>query len=544
MRRLSRIVAQSMLAVSFGAGFTGFNLALGQGQSPPPVRAPRPQAPAAQPATAPDSPKPARTPPNPGRADPKDLRVEFSNQVLAIPSVGLSVPVPADCDGSRMIEPSTSGQAPQVALQILPGNMSEAWSVQIRAPHVANAKLTPDQCADEALKLFNSKLASAANQGLGSKATVKLQLLDRVPSEQDPRKHLFGGNDRQLEFVRWYAEVQSGDGLLNVVRGLVVAKVGDTQFLTYELTTTKREFESARRMLEAIVAASTLKKPEDIGADRFGAVRAGANLKKSVTEADLNEIIAAKPERWFRFFNPSASGRKSDDAEVGYIRYQFKAGQRGEVDRNKSKGAWGTTEREAGWLIFSDIRMISGPQVIDSQAGYFLRKDREGEFWSVETAIRDHKNARTAPIVIREMGVREGLSMQVETTNAQGQTDSITPMMQGSDQYLSRVEFMLAPQMMIRAKAQAEYSYYTWIGDNVGRIRLCRNILERPAENPTQWKLTTRYGDEGATQTSYYQDNGDLIRTELPKGIVIEPSTHEELMKLWSDKGLPVGSIK
>lgn len=547
MRRQRWFVAQSLLSVGFVIGCQSATPALAQ-PSPTPVKVPRQSPSADRPAKKSAPAAQDGTPPTgtSARPDPNNLRVEFSTEVLTIPEIGLSVPVPAECGGSKTTEPVPPGQegtaAPRNMLQILPADMSEAWLVKIRAPHVNNPKLTAEQCADDAYSMFKNNLAAAATQSLGSKPAPSLVLLERVPSDSDPRKQLFGGNERQVEFVRWYAEVQSGDGPLDVVRGLVVAKLADDQFLTYELTTTKREYEGAKRVLEAIVAASTLRKPVEMGADRFGAVQAGMNLKKAMTDADLEAVLLSKPERWFRLFKPSESGRKTDDTEVGYIRFRFEVGQRGMVDRTKAKSEWTALEREPGWIILADIRMLDGTKVVDSQAGYFLRKDRDAEWWSVEMGIRDLKAPRQNPQIFREMGVREGLGVQIETSSSVGESQSIKPMMQGADSYLSRVEALLAPQLMIRAKAQAEYAYYTWVPESA-KIRLCRNLLERPADNPSHWKLTTRYGDDGTSQTSYYEDDGTLIRTETAKGTVMEPATYDELLKLWTNKGLPIGSV-
>jgi hypothetical protein len=367
--------------------------------------------------------------------DPRDLRVEFGNEELSIPDIGLSIKIPADCGGTRTISPGANPRAKQqVAVQILPADMSEAWSIKISAPQVTNPNLTAERCADEAFRLLQTNLA-AADQGSGlNKPAQTLTLIDRVPNESNPRKHLFGGQVRQVEFVRWYAKAPQSNGRSDVVRGLVVAKVGDTQFVTFDLTTTEKEFPGAKRMLEAVVAAATFKGPNDNVMDRRIAIQAGINLKRDLTFEKLQGVMAAKPELWLRWYMPAANGEKQDDTEVGYIRYQFidepKGGQRGLIDRTKPKANWGATERETGSVILTDLRFIDKNNIVDSQAGYFLRKDGDAEFWSVETAQRDSKSPNN-PEVLREMGVRDMLSMQVETSSSRGNAQSIKPIMQG-----------------------------------------------------------------------------------------------------------------
>lgn len=508
--------------------------------------------PTAVPASSAPAPKPAPVPAESSQlstpTDPKDVLVEFSQEVLTIPSAGLTVSVPAGCAGSRTEEPVPPEQAgramAQVALQILPSDMSEAWSVTIRAPRLGTRKLTASQCADDAFTLLKQRMQQAAanQQGIKSEPRESLRLIERVPNEQDPRKHLMGGREHQVEFVRWYAQAPQDNGRDDVVRGLVVAQVTENQFITFDLTTTEAQFPAARRMFENIVAFSTLRDPSRAIVDKGEAIRAGIDLKKGLTDATLKTALEAKKELWLRLYKPSAQGGKQNDTEVGYICYQFGTGQRGMVDRAKPKSTWGETERESGYLIFSDIRYFEGDRIVDSQAGYFLRTDRAGEFWSVEMAIRDPKFPKAQPDVFREMGVREDLSMQIETSSTGGGDKTIKPIMRSADEYISRVESLLVPQLLVKAQTEAEYAYYTWNPD-VGKIQLRRDTVARSPLDSTQWRLTTRYGDGETAQTSYYANDGTFIRTETAKGLVLEPSTLDELEKLWKSKGLPVGSL-
>jgi hypothetical protein len=459
--------------------------------------------------------------------------------VLEIQEAGLTVLVPAECGGSRTIEPGSNG----TTLQILPTDIARGWSIKIRAPRVSNPELTAEKCADEALELLRTRLSgSDLGAGLTEKPASDLRVLSRVPNAQDSRKQLMGGKRRKVEFVRWYAQAPQGNGLSDVVRGLVVAKLSTTQFLTFDLTTTERDFVEAKRVFEQVVMAAELRPTDDVNMQRRVAIQTGMNLKKAVADADIQAIITAKPERWFRWYTPSTSGRKIDDTEVGYVRYQFSMGQRGEVDRKKPKSEWLATDRETGTLALSDTRMLHGNMVIDAQSGYFLRKDRAAEFWVNETGRRDLSKPQSPADLFTEMGAREGQDMQVEVSSSISASETIRPIMRNTDEYLSRVEAMLIPQLIVRAKAEVEYAYYTW-NPEIGKILLRCDVVERSTDDPSRWRIKTRWGDGEISQTSLYEENGDLVRTELVSGTVIEPSSYEELLKLWSDKRLPIGSL-
>ena len=67
-----------------------------------------------------------------------------------------------------------------------------------------------------------------------------------------------------------------------------------------------------------------------------------------------------------------------------------------------------------------------------------------------------------------------------------------------------------------------------------------RDILERPADRPEQWKVSTRLSEDKAPMISYFTDKGQLLRTEMSDGSYWEPTSLQELAKLWKSKGLPV----
>lgn len=520
-------------------------VAIAQGSSQPskPVKVPKgtapPRQPSATPAQDPTTGKPPAAPTASGV-------VEFSGETAGIEEIALTLPVPAHALAVRNIQPPSPDHpeaTPQTVLQIIPEN--QAWRVLVRAPHVADAALTIRESADFALRQLQDRagipdsLPDAKGPKDGPKYTA-VRVLERVPSEKDPRKRIVGSGDRQFECERWYAALPQGKGQPDLVRGFTVAKISDSQFLIFELTTTDKDFAATRPIYETLVSAARLGDPQDVSARRAMAVDAGMRAIRAVSDKDLEAIASAHPERWFRFYKPSPSGRKEDDTELGYMRVQAKVGQRGLVDRDKSKGAWGPAERETGYVILTDMRLLRDAEIIDSQAGYFLRKDRGGEFWTISSGVRtlDAKGQKGAkPAVYTEIGARNALSMQVTITGTGVPDTDIKPVIQ-SDAYVSRVEALLMPQILIRGRAAAEFGCYTWVSE-LGKIRFRRDLLEHAAGG-SGWQITTRFGDDPQNQTSVYRDDGELVRTTMPDGTIREPVAPEELVRIWSSKKLPM----
>ncbi len=537
--RTFRAIA-ALLAVALGAAA----LAQGSSQPPKPVKVPRNAAPA-KPPQAP----PAQSPTGnaPAGAIPATGVVEFSGESATMEEIALTIPVPVHALAVRNVQPPSPDHpqaTPQTVLQIIPE--SQAWRVLVRAPHVADATLTIRESADFALRQLQDRagipdaLPDPKNSKGAAPKYTAVRLLERTPSEKDPRKRIVGSGDRQFECERWYAALPQDRGQPDLVRGFTVAKLSDSQFLIFELTTTDKDFAAARPIYETLISAARLGDPEDAAARRAMAVDAGMRVIRAVSDKDLETILASRGERWFRFYKPSATGRKEDDTELGYMRVQSKVGQRGLVDRDKAKGAWGPAERETGYVILTDMRLLRDGQVIDSQAGYFLRKDRNGEFWTIASGVRtlDAQGRKGAkPAVYTEVGARDALSMQVTITGTGEPDTDIKPIIQ-SDAYVSRVEALLLPQILIRSKAAAEFGCYTWVSE-LGKIRFRRDLLEHAAGG-SGWQVTTRYGDDPQTQVSVYRDDGELVRTTMPDGSVRQPVPPEDLVRLWSAKKLPM----
>jgi len=453
--------------------------------------------------------------------------VEFDDEAFRLDEVGLSMFLPLGTSA----ESGRVGNRTKVTIKSKDNN----WLVNILTPQTSNASLTTAQALDE---LISQVMRDAGKVYDKDKLDKKEEVVVGLAGQIIEPRHtcIIGERAAERAYIRVPGQREGIDP--NFIRGYTVFKLSDTQFVTFELITTEPVFNSTRYTYEAMLAAATFEDPSVAASGRASAIKAGLKALERVDERTMREIIEANPERWERMFKPAPTGDRSDDTEVGYRRIQMKIGTRADLGSAKAG-----VDRRPGYIVRLDARYLdpkktgeSAGQVVDVQAVYFQTFDRESEAWSVRNAIRQGKETS----VFGELGAREGNAMSVELTPHAQPPRSVRPIIQSNGEgYISRVESLLLPQILIRSGLTADFGFYAYQSDREA-IRLRRDELEQPIETPGLWRLTSRLGEDRLPQVSTYTDKGELIRSEMPRGVVAEPITFDELVRLWKQKSLPL----
>jgi hypothetical protein len=151
-------------------------------------------------------------------------------------------------------------------------------------------------------------------------------------------------------------------------------------------------------------------------------------------------------------------------------------------------------------------------------------------------AIRDPK--RRNPETWLESGARSGGSMSVTVggTAEVGKQARPTVPDQG---YVSQVEGMLLPQIMVRDAKPGDFGFYVYQSE-FGNVRLRRDVLEQVPDDPGSWRLTTRMTEDKEPRVSLYKSTGELISSRQSDGVIMEPITLDRLVELWRRKNLPM----
>lgn len=442
----------------------------------------------------------------------------------------------------------------------------QSWRVKVETHLTSNRALSLMEIADASLATLQKSVGErfipksdlknpdANPKWVGSRAGW----VERIPNDKQPKLVILNGAT-EVPIERFYVALPRGQETTPVVRGFTVVQVASQQFVSFDLLTTIDKFDAVRPVYEAMVATVRFGNPEEITAQRGAAIDAGLEVVRSLSTEDFAAVLggAEGREKWIRMFRPAPTGARSDAEEVGYTRIKTRIGQRGLIDPTRPKSRWLQSDRQEGYIVDIDARFLSNGMVVDSKAVYFMSPDREQEAWTVRNAFRDlaeggsntaakppqerKKAAAKMPTVATEVGARSGNSMQV-TISATGRGDEVIKPTLQSEAYISRVEALLMPQLLVRQKRTMEYGFYNWHGPE-SKIKLRRDTVDQPIDRPGVWQVTTRIGDDDRTQVAIYNEAGELIRTVMPDGVVCEPSGAQEIAKLWESKNLPVGKI-
>ncbi len=487
-------------------------MALGQTAKPRKPTAPSLNQPSKQtvPKDQAPTPPPPPLPSNPGA-------VEFGDEPLRIESIGLTMPLPV-------------GSVSQIdsAGNIVGGKIAakdQRWIIRIASPK-GTESMTTAQIGDSALELLLESYGITDKDAnvLGTRG----RLISREPPEGSP-PILISGKPAD----RWYVKLPPLEGRNDLMRGFTVIQAAPGQFLTFELLTTEPEFERSRGIYQTTIAAATIADPRVLAESRVGAITAGLRLFENLGTDAVKEIVAANPERWERLYRPSPTGSAQDEVEVAYRRTRLSIGNRTALGSGGTSGS----DRQEGFVVEIDARLLDGSNIIDSRSVYFMSFDREEEAWVLTNALRTAGSASKPP-VFRETGGRIGKSMTVRVDGTGTPATTTKPSVR-DEGYLNQVETVILPRLLIRHGVTAEFGFYAY-QSSANTIRLRRDTLDHPPERPEQWRVTSRPTEDSRPILSFFDSAGRHLRTEMPDGSFWEPTDLKELARLWKSKGLPM----
>lgn len=469
----------------------------------------------AKPASKPKDSKqstPGSTTPEAGGQPKPTGGLEFTGEKVRIESVGFAMELPSGCRAE------SNGVAGQPAIQITPADAT--W--------IMNAKVQKTS-SGSSLKAVADVMVEQATSRDGGGST----LVDRMTGLT------IGGKPAERFYLKSPTTDSSKAAIIN---GYTLFEPLKGQFVIIDMLAGEGLFTKAKTAYETIVATATFEDPTMIEQSRRVAVDAGIKVIGNLTPQDLAEIAGTtKKERWERKSMPAPSGAKSDEEEQAYRRITTWAGKRGEMDLKRDVGKLSGSDLDEGYIVQIQARLlapqskISGPRaVIDVYSSFFLSKDRKSESWVVKMTQREGGKSLTST----ETGARVGDQMTVRLDDPNGVTRNIEPLIRGGG-YISRVEAYLLPQILVRAKVPLEFGFYAYQSE-LSRIVLRTDILAPLKDKPGAWELTTKLNPDAKPQVLLLNERGDITQTTMPDGSVWQPTTLDELRRLWQAKNLPM----
>jgi hypothetical protein len=445
-------------------------------------------------------------------------------------------------------------------------DIKDRWTVSIERKKSTNTNLQLTDVADAALKqLMDAFGQTIAKDGelmtqpdwkinpdievvQGKRVSVATLLL-REPSEGRTLTIRNGG--KALPAERFYVFMPAMDSRRAAVRGVTFVQLAPGEFLTFDMVTDATQpsaetaqgpsvvtldmdsITGARAPYEMMVTSAELMSDAANETQRAASIKAMQAVLGDLTTEKLREIVEATPERWERVYRPSPTGKSSEDEEVGYRRILVAYDQRRKMPGITVRGVEGANP---GFIVRIDARVLDGERIIDSSSAFFMTPDRNEESWSVRMTIRTGETNVTHT----EVGARVGQDMKVTITSDDGSNERVIRPQVGPEGYINRVESYLMPAILVRANIPTIYGSYAYQSQSE-RVQYRRDILEQPRGNSKAFTLRTRLSDDQPTdQVTLLDDKGNLVRAELSTGVLSEPSTGQEIRKLWQAKGLPL----
>lgn len=462
-----------------------------------------------------DQTPPSQSPPG-TTPEPGSPGVLFEGEPYAIEDLGLVLYLPIGSTINRSFIPGG-----HQAFLIEPDDGS--WTLQVFVERTLSLDLTPPRYLDNAIK---QKQMQRQEQYLQVSSTRP-----RPYSEIDRTDTL---KISGLTGSRAYLEVPGNES--TPIIGLAAFQLDQREFLAFQFDALPANFPEVRSIFETIVAASRYEAPDPTrNAERAAMLAAGERFLDSLTPQDLEAALPQAPVI-LRVYEPSKTGSDADAREVGYQRVNIRTGQLGETT-SQPRHTWNATERQFGFIATLEGRFLDGDNVIDVNATIYLSRDRSQETWTLITTvtgpnretgkIESHSNNQT----ILRHGNR--LTSQISVPAA---PPAIKDWVIPDRGYITGVETYLLPRLVANADLRVPFAFYHFHTTR-DRISFRTDSFSR---TPTGWTRRETRSELEEPHISNYKENGELIRTTLPNGSVIEPIEPERLVRIWKSRDLPI----
>jgi hypothetical protein len=437
--------------------------------------------------------------------------LEFNPKPFRVESMGLTISLPKDANASS----TTIGA--QSALEIIgPAN---AWYVAARIVESSDLKLTLSEVAE-------TNLRAQMGDGVlmvGSVGANGSTLIERTQNLQIGT----------LPAERFYVLGPKDEKKVRLVYGVTFIKISAGRFAYFETSLGEPQFEMARPQIEATVATAQFADKPALEAAQRALFDAGARFLETVDENKLRAIVADSKETWWRLYVPAKMGADADAKELGYRRIRVSMGKRGQIDPKRDPKDFRGADNDEGYLVQVDFRGILGDNneiLTDSRGTFFLTVDRSQETWALTTRVRDGKSDKVSD----EIGHRIGSQIKIKKADGRDAT-----LLVPEKTYLSRLETFLVHRLLVLSRLTTEFAFHTYSSETE-LVDVRRESVEQPADKPGIYRITSRLGEGTQPQVATMKANGDLLFADLGGGVRIEPTSLEQLVRLWKSKGLPL----
>lgn len=341
----------------------------------------------------------------------------------------------------------------------------------------------------------------------------------------------------------WQAFLADPSAEEPLVNGYLIVEGQGPPFIVVSIVCTLSDFSRMRPTIEASLASVKIDSPQRIADEREARLKAGAALVASFDTSTLKSLVGL--DQWFRHYKPGASG--GEDIEIGVSHITVREGKRGELNRDRSPAQYDKTELQDGLLLTVEGRVVldrDRDMYYDTLAIYWMSWDDAVEAWSI-VAARKQKSAsiseaetgfRVAKSTGQPTGVLTVVKSGIEGANREPKEWTLP------EYYLSQpIAWLLGHLMAVTNAPAGDYSFYAY-DSSVGSLSLRQDSWVPRQGAGGAGTLTSRFNTQSPPVTAEFDRDGKLVKRTRPDGSVSVPITVAELRRLWSAKGLKLGS--
>ncbi|MFO0784489.1 MAG: hypothetical protein U0636_12505 [Phycisphaerales bacterium] len=427
----------------------------------------------------------------------------------------------------------------------------------------ANAQWTLAERADEPRFVLQiARLtASAEVSSPGKQIADYIKAMNERQSAQEGGAAFTVRDNRTFELGGIPAGIVYGTfkqpGELDATQGYMMLQAGPNELIVFSVLLADSDYTSVAPLLEKSFRTAELLPAETIAQLRAARMTTGQDFLQHLDEdalrTALDPVVKGVPgaapgqdgpsPRWYRLARRLADGTVQ---ETGYMVVRVMEGPQGAANPDRTPKEWDKPEKEDGMLVMLQTRRLldeKGTAVADLDARYWVRWDRQREFWTSRATQRQGRVSKT----FTQLGVREAPTPRIPRPRLSvadaAPSQPMTPPRTWAipDQgYVSVAESMVLPRLLARAGGAGEYGFYAF-DPRSGRLAQRIDRVERTEDG---WRIVSQGTLDAPTSETRTGPRGDLLRFEAEDGSFTEAIEPNALLKLWRDKGLPTGEVK
>lgn len=447
--------------------------------------------------------------------------IEFAAQPAVIESMGMEIYLPLHSTiQTRFVR---GGQSRSI---VQPTDLDTVWVMYIENK-VSEKDLLPSEMLDGIVLLQQEQFVvkdRRTDERLGSAIEV-LSRTDNLEVNGLQAARVYLGQPKDPSFP---------------VTGYTMIRKDPREYVVFQFSTPLANLEKTRPVFEAMTASAHFPNRVAHREDRIEAVQAGAEFLAAITPDELESLTDSEP-LFMRVFRPSPTGKPGDAEEVGYQKLTFYKGQLGELDPGKARQYWTAPERDYGFIVHQEARVLLDGVVLDTRSMFYLSADREQEMWSILFEQKGPDElGRQQVRKTRQTLARNGSELRVQTVRPGAPPDEkIYEIL--DENYLSAVERYILPQLVASRYADdrdavVDLGFYNF-DTSRSVVTLRRERFEHSPDGG--WVCTTIPSEGQPEWNSAYDKEGNLIQRTAGAS-VFEPTTRERLRRIWAGKDLPI----